>query len=505
MTVVPLRVAETIPARGFLKRFSLLFPVLLFAALLFVAQKSVLAQKNAHAEPQIHNTITLPRAAHKKGQTAGFFIDPITGNRVYRLSDADLCPNGAQHFYSYTNQFSPQGRTVFDCFATRGAAPSYPVYSPDYHLEFDDALGAARVSLPATSFHDVQWSQEREVLYARAGGAVVELDPVARKSRVVVDFAKRLPGFALADGHTLTISGIDALSVGPKDRLMVHLTCLYTSPGCPKNGAVIGIGVFDPATDQTYAMYVPVPGDKAPDGFDEGQWSQNPNGRLVVVYGEAPSFAYSADLSSRVKVDDNHGHRGYFCGSNGRCYIVRVKNDDLPNGRVGQKGCVNPDGSPAKPWKPEYALYDDASGKRVLVFACDLAGQNAWQHLGRSLGGQDVFGISSERFVFGPSLERFFPTDEAILRARVDYAEQQPVRVAIEPVAYHRSATGPRAKLMGRECGYWASPRVVVDGTGKRFLFDSTMSHAEWPALEGRKTKTDCHRDVFVAEAAARP
>jgi hypothetical protein len=228
------------------------------------------------------------------------------------------------------------------------------------------------------------------------------------------------------------------------------------------------------------------------------------------VYGKAPNFSYAADLSSRVKFDDNHGHRGYFCGSNGRCYVVRVKNDDLPNGRVGQKGCLDGDGAPAKPWKPEHALYDDTSGKRVLSFGCDLPGQNAWQHFGRTLGGQDVFGISTERFVLGPSLDQFARTDEAILRAVVDYVivdriERQPAHVTIEPVAYHRSATGPHAKLLGRDCGYWASPRVVVDATGKRFLFDSTMSHAEWPTLEGRKIKADCISDVFVAQAPAKP
>jgi hypothetical protein len=77
--------------------------------------------------------------------------------------------------------------------------------------------------------------------------------------------------------------------------------------------------------------------------------------------------------------------------------------------------------------------------------------------------------------------------------------------VRIDPVAYHRSAEGPRARQMGRECGYWAQPRMVMDFTGTRFMFDSTMSHPEWPALEGRKPKNDCNTDVFVAEWAAKP
>lgn len=463
------------------------------------------AQKNAHAEPQVHNMVTLPAAAHKKGQTAGFFIDPITGNRVYRLSDGHLCPSGGQHFYSYTNQFSPQGRMVFDCMQGRGAPAIYPIYGPDFKLEYDDVLDAARAPGPGGSFHDVQWSQEREVLYARTGGMVVELDPVARHTRVVVNFVDRLHGFIFANGKKLDISGVKDLSVGPGDRLMVHLQCRYSSPGCPADYAVIGIGVFDPATGQARALYVPVPGDKAPAGFDEAQWSQNPRGRLIVVYGDAPNFSYSADLSSRVQFEDNHGHRGYFCGSNGRCYMARVKDDTLANGRVGQIGCKNSDGTVAQPWKPEYALYDDETGKRALIFGCDLPGQNAWQHISRALGGKDVFGISSERFTFRPSLERFVPTDEAIVRGVAEYTNGQPSRVRLEPVAYHRSAVGPLAKLMGRECGYWATPRVVADVTGQRFLFESTMSHPEWLALEGRKTKTDCRTDVYVAESAAKP
>ena len=463
------------------------------------------APQKERPQPQVHNTVTLPQAAHKKGQTAGFFVDPITGNKVYRLSDGNLCPAGATHFYSYTNQFSRQGRMVFDCMLGRGSPTQHPIYGPDFRLEYDDALDAARAPGPAGAFHDLQWSQEREVLYARSGGMVVELDPVARKTRVVVNFVQRLHGFALPNGQKLLISGMKDLSVGPGDRLMVHLQCNFTSPGCPADNAMIGIGVFDPATGQAHGLYVPVPGDKAPIGFDEGQWSQNPKGRLILVYGNAPNFSYTADLSSRVQFEDNHGHRGYFCGSNDRCYMVRVKNDTQPNGHTGQIGCKDPDGKVAQPWKAEHALYDDETGKRVLIFGCDIPGQNGWQHFARSLGGKDVFGVSTERFTFKPSLETFVSTDEAIVRGLVEYADGQPSRVRLEPVAHHRSASGKRANLMGRECGYWASPRVVADGTGTRFLFESTMSHPEWPALEGKHPKTDCRTDVYVTEYAAKP
>lgn len=394
---------------------------------------------------------------------------------------------------------------VFDCQQGRGAPTIYPVYGPDFRLEWDDALAAARLPGRGTSLRNVQWSQTREVFYALTGGGVVELDPIGRKTRGVVNFIKRLSGFALPSGQKLLISGLDALSVGPGDRLMVHLLCQYTSPGCPADNAVVGVGVFDPATGQAHAIYVPVPGDRAPEGFDEAQWTQNPKGRLTVLYYDAPSFSYHGDLSTRVQYDDNHGHPGYFCGSNGRCYLVRPKNDSLPKGGVGEIGCRAPSGGVAQPWKPEFALYDDETGKRMLIFGCDLQGQNPWEHFGRSLGRLDVFAISSLRYVFNPSLNSFYATDEAISRAEVEYTEGLPARVRVDPVAYHRSASGPRSKLMGRECDYWAQPRVVSDSTGTRFLFDSTMSHPEWPALEGRKPKTDCRTDVFVAEWGAKP
>jgi hypothetical protein len=57
---------------------------------------------------------------------------------------------------------------------------------------------------------------------------------------------------------------------------------------------------------------------------------------------------------------------------------------------------------------------------------------------------------------------------------------------------------------MGRLCDYWAQPRVVGDSTGRRFLFESTMSHPEWPATEAGAVKTDCITDVYVAEYSPR-
>ena len=216
--------------------------------------------------------------------------------------------------------------------------------------------------------------------------------------------------------------------------------------------------------------------------------TQSPNGRVWAAYVNRPSFTASSDFAEFIRVEDQHGHYGFFTGSNGRQYAVRPLNP--------QVGC------PEKPyWQTFHALYDAETGQRVLNhWDCDIEGQHAWNHFTRSIGAADVFGFSSERYTFAPSA-KFYPTDEAIVRAEVKFEGGQPRKVVVEPVTYHRTAAGERSKLVGRDCGYWASSRPVIDYTGRRFLFDSTMSHPEWPAAEvDGVIKTSCQTDVYVAE-----
>ena len=459
--------------------------------------------------PEVHNTIELPAAAHQPNDVAGSFTDPLTHEQVYRLSDRGLCPHGAIHIYSFSNQFSPKGRMVFDCYsdAANRNAITHPIYGSDFKLLYrhaEQAAGFVNKYGRANTLKFVQWSLEREVLFGEAGLQILELDPFGGKNRVFADFANIKEVVNTADGKHVAISTAKDMSVGPGDRILVHLQCRMTDAGCPQNWEVVGIGVFDPATRQYHALYVPVPGDKAPIGFDEAQWTLNPAGRATFVYGNAPAYIYTSDLSSRVKMDDNHGHRAYFCGSNGRCYMARVKNDDGPKGGIGQIGCRDSSGKQLDPWRAEGGLYDDETGKRVLIFGCDVPGQNPWQHFATSFGAKDVFGISTDRYTFPPSLQRSYSMDEAIVRAKVSYSAGQPSHVAFEVVAYHRSATGARSKLMGRGCDYWATPRMVMDFTGRRSMFDSTMSHPEWPSTEDGRVKADCLTDVYVAQYAGK-
>lgn len=461
----------------------------LFAVLLGVASAALavacLAPEQSSSQPLQApgaNDVTLPRAAGRLGNAAGFYTDPETGNPVYRLSDEKLCPGGGRHFYSYTNQFSRKGNIVFDCLSNGPA--THPIYDSNFKLIAEDAGSAAKSG--AREVQELQWSQVSEVLFGRNGGEVLELDPFGRSTRVAADFLRNVRSVTRSDGSKVGVSAITALSVGPGDRLLVHLQCRRWDSGCPREWSVVGVATFDPATRQYAAIAVP----HAPDTgeFDEAQWSQNPAGRVILIYANRPAWIAPAALDSFVRMDDNHGHSGYFAGADGRSYRISVKNDTVPASgdrpaRVGQIGCTDAAGRLLQPWRREYALYDDATGKRALIFGCESPAEDYHaMHFTRSPGIRDVFGGSGS----------------AILRYVIQRENGMAKGVRTELVAYTRSA-------MAR-CGYWAQPRAVMDWTGTRILFDSTAtSDARGSRNPDGQPRTGCRTDVFVAVAPGLP
>ena len=382
-------------------------------------------------------------------------VDPVSGAILYRLSDRTLCPQGAAHYYSYTPQFSPSGRMVFTCRydATNPNLRHQVVYDVDFKLLYADAGAASGYRGDCT---EIMWSTVKETLYCLAGTTVTELDPFKKANRVVLDLAKKTP---LVDSAGLAHPANRGMQfiVGPGDRMTVHI-----QSGVNYSGSnIVGIAAFD--ANGAYAqMLVPVTGDKAPSGFDEVQFSQSPKGRMTLVYGAAPNFSYTTDLSSRVQFDDNHGHRGYFNGSNGRSYKVNAVNNTLTGkraGQVGQIGCVV-----AGKWRPAFALYNVETGKKEFEFNCGPAPEViAGDHFSSSAAPDVWFGSS----------------DNIIARYTAHYdGSGNPNQVTTETVT---SLVGSNQKT----CGYWAYSRANSDATGTKALFDSTAGGG-------------CKTDVYV-------
>ena len=319
---------------------------------------------------------------------------------VHQLSDPVKCPSGARHFYSLTNQFSLQGKMVYECL--NGNLASYPIVGPDFKELLADGVKAATGT--ESSYGEVQWSQVGEFLYGRDGSCGIwKFDPFAKSKTLVVRFPS---------------PRCDQLSVGPNDRLLVHMKDASFN--------LIAVGTFENGKVSQIAVSAP---------FDQAEWTQG--NKASFIYNRHPARFYTPDLTTAVQQDDNHGHSGYF----GK-FKVSVKNDTLPNGGVGQIGCAG-----VTPWIPEHALYDETTGKRVLTFGCQWAAsspeQRSMVHFSRSLKDGVWFGT-------GAWITRF---------------EYDGTKVTAIPLTETKS---------NFSCGYWAQPRGASDSTGTRVMFDST-------------------------------
>jgi hypothetical protein len=412
---------------------------------------------------QITEQIKLPSAAHLRGDKAGSFTDPITKNRVFRLSDRELCPGGGTHLYSWGTPFSAQGRMVVNCDQGSNAPTTYVLYDRDFTLVEVDAARATKAPI---NIRSLQWSHEKEVLYGAVGPKVLRVDPIAKQSSVYADFSG------------MGARSIRDLWVGPSDRILVTLQA-------PGGWNVFAVAYFD-STNRKYGVWDL---SKDPNGraFHQATFTENPEGRVVIVYNKTQRI-FDLAFESSVEFADT-SHLGFLSLSNGKYGIV--KNHGACSG-VGF-------------WKWQYALVDDVTGDVLAMFGCDVPGQHEWAHWSRSIKLKDVFSVTTDRYTFPPSRERQ-PTYESVLLAKVVYQNNAPRTVQVTPIAYHRSAAGARAKALGRHCGYWAWPRGSLDHTGTRVLFDSTMSHPEWPSqdTDGR-TKTDCRVDVYVVVTGDKP
>lgn len=420
-----------------------------------------------------------PRAARRVGEQAVPF-DGGFGYPVYPLSDDRLCPGGATHTYSYTREFSIAGDMLFTCMVNprNKNITEVVVYDKDFRLAFRDAAGAAR--LGGQWLREPQFSQTRRVIYARAGLRILELDPWNRRNRVYADF-NRIE-FEIAGRKVPAYAGRD-FKVGPGDAIVIELGTprRVFNPGardCPDCFEILGVAVYDPATEAIQTDQTRNDGRVADwpkvgsQGFNEANLTQDSPPRVFYTYDKRPSWSFALDFSdARQFLQPSfgpygkpnyrwsaHGHMGFFCGSNGRCYVVKPLNDIIDSDgdgtpdRVGQVGTTV-----GQRWRPLFVLANTATGKIELVWgAGNLERGFSGGHFSRSLA-LDVF--------FGSGAKH---EGNTITRYKVEYdAAGSPTAVTGENVALTNSEI---------KCGYWAHPRATSSDDGTRALFDSTMA-----------------------------
>jgi len=420
-----------------------------------------------------------PRAARRVGELAVPF-DGGFGYPVYPLSDDRLCPGGATHTYSYTREFSIAGDMVFTCKvnAQNKNITEVVVYDKNFRLAFRDAAAAARVA--GRGLREPQFSQTRRVLFARDGLRIYELDPWNSGNRVYVDFSRIQ--FEI-DGRTVpAFSGRD-FKVGPGDAILIELgTPRWAfNPGardCPDCFELLGVATFDPATGKIHADRTRGDGRVAvwpkigTSGFDESNLTQDTPPRVFHTYDKRPSWSFALDFSDAKRFLQPsfgpygkpnlrwsaHGHMGFFCGSNGRCYVVKPLNDIIDSDNDGVPDRVGQVGTTIENrWRPLFVLANTATGKIELVWGADNVERGfSAGHFSRSLAPNLFFGSGAKHE--GNRITRY--------------------TVAYDAAGNATSVTGENVALTNSEikCGYWAHPRATSSDDGTRVLFASTAA-----------------------------
>lgn len=432
-----------------------------------------------------------PRAARRVGEQAVPF-DGGFGYPVYPLSDDRLCPGGATHTYSYTREFSIAGDMVFTCMvnAQNRNITEVVVYDKEFRLAFRDAAGAAR--LGGRQLREPQFSQTRRVIFARDGLRIHELDPWNRRNRVYADFSRI--EFEIDRRKVPAYAGRD-FKVGPGDAIVIELGTPRRAfnPGvrdCPDCFELLGVATFDPATGKVHAESTRHDARVAAwkvgsRGFDEANLTQDSPARVFFTYHQRPSWSFALDFSDAKQFLQPsfgpygkpnlqwsaHGHMGFFCGSNGRCYVVKPLNDIIDSDgdgipdRVGQVGTTV-----EKRWRPLYVLANTATGKIELVWGAEnLERGFSAGHFSRSLARDVFFGSGAKHE--GNTITRYKVASDAA---------GNPTAVTGENVAMTNSET---------KCGYWAQPRATGSDDGARALFDSTLAGG-------------CKSHVYVVDAS---
>jgi len=434
---------------------------------------------------QIARAQTIPSSAHNVGEFAQSF-DGGFGHPVYVLSDSQLCPKGATHTYSYTREFSIQGDMIFTCNIdpTNSNISRFIIYDSNFKLVYKDVVrDSGHTQFNQSDFGDPQFSQKRRVVFAQRQMRIYEFDPWNGTNRVYADFSGlqfTIPaGQQYAGTHTSNV--MRAPKIGPNDEIVVEMGAtqgsLNPSSTCPACFEIIGIATFNPSTGQisTYSIRGDGKGNDHPlfsgpstQGFDETNITQD--SRIFSTYNTRPSWSFNLDFSNPIEFRmpsfgpygssnrqwSAHGHMGFFNGSNGKSYVVKVINDLIDDNNDGKFDRVGQVGTSVNGvWRSVQELVNTKTGQVELVWGVNKI-ENGWAdgHYSRSLKA-DVFWGSNA-------------APGNITRYQIFYdSSGNPNNVTGENISKSQSNLG---------CGYWAHPRVTSDDSGNRGLFDSTVA-----------------------------
>jgi len=404
----------------------------------------------AVASAQVPPMISVPPAGK-------CYTDPVTGNRVCRVTDRSICANGGEHNYSYWPAWNQSGtHLVVVCkrwTAARDGGTLHLLLVRDSDLAI---LGSgAMLGAPALNPLTVFWAwTDPNLIYAQGSGHNVgqlwQWNPFARKAKKIKDFyGLRVLDRKVADMFLAYVSFDDR----------------YFLLQFKSGGRDFALAVYDKQADALVGV-LDLSQFRA---YDEAVFTKDNHVWVVADAGaKLESFRYSLDFTERVRVAE-HGHHAHGLLPDGTPVAVKEE----PN-----RGCAadSPSGVPNNPWKPSGMVLDervDTTGtprplgplkSQLLQLGCNIPGQHHYQHYSWNNKQRDGFFVSS----LGYSGFETDPTAFGILRVRLKFdAAGKIIGDEIDLLAHHRSnPKGP----------YLAYPRATCNQQGTRCLFSSTMT-----------------------------
>lgn len=401
--------------------------------------------------------VAVPRAGK-------FYADPVTGARVWTVTDDALCPRGAHHYYSYLSPWNADGsHLLVECVGwSRDSSNLLLVRNSDLKV-----LGDALRSAPdGFNRQRVFWSwKDAAQFYAYRGQEVWRWDPFARKGAAVFRAAGQR-------AWPKNVGAVRLAYVSFDDRMLL-LELQGAHPARPNASPwdVLALATYDLEQGRVTGLL-----DVSRfSHYDEAVFTKDGHVwvRASDEKGVPASYRYAADFSGRIRVAEGGHHAHGLLPSGIPVAVKEASNRDCPAG--------SPSGNPAdaeypqKGWKPTAVLLDErvdttGAGRNdplrsiLLPLGCQVPGQHQFSHFSWNHSGRDFFFVSTGSY--GDATRD--PLANAIVEVRLRIGPEGRVQSdQLRVLAPHRSAS---------DQGYYAQPRVACNQQGTRCLFSSTMS-----------------------------
>ncbi len=396
----------------------------------------------------------------------GSYTDPLSRNRVWRVTDAAVCPGGAHHAYSFWPVWNQDGsHLLVECVGWKGGREnSTALLVRDRDLKI---LGDALEGAPGGIYRGrLFWMwKDAQTFLADHGLELWRWDPFQKKGRMVQRFTGMKVGRAAVRHVRLAYVSFD-------DRYaLVELQGQHPSRKRASEWDVLGLATLDLHTERI-AGVLDVSGFVY---FDEAVFTRDNHVWVVADVGRqhTESLRYALDFSKHIRVVEA-GHHAHGMLPDGTPVAVKeAGNRDCPGGSV--SGNPRDPEYPAQGWKPTAVLVDETvdttGGNRgtplpneLLKLGCAIPGQHHLAHFSWNHPRGDLFFLSSDSY-------GGFETDRlahGIFRVRLLFDAAGRVRGdEFDLLAQHRS---------DKKAGYWAQPRASCNQQATRCLFASTMS-----------------------------